>query len=74
MSEFYRLIRFLISMTGFLVVAAVVLANGDALFTAAVRSALTFAVLWIVLGLLQSVLSIVAGPNPGPDPIDVEQR
>ena len=74
MSEFYKLIRFLVSMTGFVVVAAVLLARGDGLFTSAVRAVLVFAVLWIVQGLLQGVLSMVAGSSPGPDPIDVEQR
>lgn len=74
MTEFYKLIRLLVSMTGFLVVAAIVLARGDALFTAASRAVLTFAVIYYVLGFLQGLLAAVAGSHATTGRIDLEQR
>jgi hypothetical protein len=74
MSEFYKLIRLLTSMTGFLVVAAIVLARGDALFTAALRAVLTFAVVYYVLGFLQGLLAAVAGSITTAGSVDLEQR
>lgn len=61
-------------MTGFVVVAAVLLARDDALFTSAAKAVLTFAALWVVLGFVQDVLSAVAGSVTSNGPVDTEQH
>jgi exosortase/archaeosortase len=55
MKEFWRFISILISLSGFLVVGAVLLLRGEGFTTTVVRAVTTFAALWVVLGVLRAL-------------------
>jgi hypothetical protein len=75
MREFYRLISFVISVTGFFVVAAASYVRGETILGVVVRSVLAFAALWIAQSLLRPVAAMVANPRTQQEPghFDVDE-
>lgn len=63
--EFWRLITCLVSLAGFIVVAASLLAGGECLLWAVGRGVLVFLALWVVLNLLGQFLGLAAGAETG---------
>ena len=68
MKDFWRFVSLMVSLVGFLIVAGTLLAKGETLFNAALRAVLVFAGLWIVQGILCSLLGFTV------DSRDREQR
>jgi len=63
MREFCQLIRILISLAGFLIVAGTLLMRGECLLMAAIRALLVFAALWVVQGFLSGLIDQSAGTD-----------
>lgn len=70
MTELWHLCSLLAALAGFLIVAAISLYRGEALFALVIRSFTIFVVLYVVMRYLRALLGLVAGTEKDVEPID----
>jgi len=66
MKEFWRLVSLMVSLAGFLIVAGVLLLQGESLLSVVVKAVAAFAVLWVAQALLRALLGLTASTDVRP--------
>jgi len=78
MKDFWKFLNLFLSLMGFVLVAVLLLVNGDSFPDAVLRASISFAVMFVILNVFGSILTVVAGnistESPDTEPIADESE